>query len=127
MSSSTQSVSPEAFPVPVQAFFAAMNDHDADALVALFPEDGMVNDIQREFWGPESIRRWVEKEITGVKVVAARITEAKEHYGDVIVSAAMDGEYDKTKVPDPLILTYYFTLSGDRIARLFISGNKPGY
>lgn len=125
--SSNESVSLEAYPAPVRAFFAAMDEHDADALVAQFPEDGLVNDIQREFWGPESIRRWVEKEITAVKVVAVRFTEAREHYGDVIVSAAMDGDYDKTNVPDPLILTHYFTLNGDKIVRLMIGRNKPGY
>jgi hypothetical protein len=47
--------------------------------------------------------------------------------GSWIISAAVDGEYDKTGLPDPLILTYYFTLAGDQIASLIIVGNKPGY
>ncbi|MFD8340147.1 nuclear transport factor 2 family protein [Streptomyces solisilvae] len=115
------------FPAPVREYFAAMNAFGSDALVALFPEDGLVNDIQREFWGPQSIKRWAEREITGDKVVAAKFTEVKPHYGDVIVSAEIDGEYDKTGLPDPLVLTFYFTLCGDKIARLIIIGNKPGY
>ncbi|MEU1600311.1 nuclear transport factor 2 family protein [Streptomyces sp. NPDC005708] len=125
--STTDSANPETFPPPVWQYFAAMNAFDSDALVALFPEDGLVNDIRREFWGPASIRRWVEREITGDKVVATRYTEVKEHYGDVIVSAVVDGEYDKTGVPDPLVLTFYFTLRGEKIARLIIIGNNPGY
>src|SRR5579871_4255713 len=112
------SISPETFPAPVREYFAALNAFDTDAIVALFPEDGLVNDSRREFPGPASIRRWAEKEITGDKVVATEFTDAREHYGDAIVSAVIDGEYDKTNVPDPLVLTFYFTLSGKKIARL---------
>jgi hypothetical protein len=54
-------------------------------------------------------------------------TDARPHHGDFIVSAAVDGDYDKTGLPDPLILTFYFSLAGDKISRLIIAGNKPGY
>ena len=36
-----------------------------------------------------------------------------------------DGEYDKTGLPDPLVLTYYFTVRDDRIVRLIIIRNQP--
>jgi hypothetical protein len=39
----------------------------------------------------------------------------------------VDGDYDKTGLPDPLVLTFYFSLDGGKISRLIISGNKPGY
>ena len=37
----------------------------------------------------------------------------------------MDGLYDKTGLPDPLILTHYFTVRDDRIIRLFVIRNEP--
>jgi hypothetical protein len=43
----------------------------------------------------------------------------------VIVHAVTDGEYDKTGLPDPLVLTYYFTVRGDRIVQLIIIRNEP--
>jgi hypothetical protein len=43
----------------------------------------------------------------------------------VAVAAKVDGNYDKTNLPDPLILSFYFTLSGDKIATLIIVFNKP--
>jgi hypothetical protein len=52
-------------------------------------------------------------------------TTTAEHYGEVIVHAVTDGEYDKTGLPDPLVLTYYFTVRGDRIVRLIIIRNEP--
>jgi hypothetical protein len=114
-------------PATVRTFFDAMNRHDTAGMVALFPDDGLINDIQREFWGPASISRFIDREITGVNVVATKVVESKEHHGDHIVSAEIDGDYDKTGVPHPLILTFYFSLAGGSISRLIILGNKPGY
>lgn len=112
---------------PVAAYFEAMNRFDTDALLATFTDDALVNDIQREFGNSASIRRWADKEIIGDKVVAKTFREVRAHHGDVIVTAVMDGEYDKTNLPAELELTFYFSLDGDKIARLIILHNKPGY
>lgn len=94
---------------------------------ALFPADGLINDAQRDFWGRAAITRLLDREISDDKVVTTRVVESKEHYGDYIVSVEVDGEYDKTGLPDPLILTFSFSLAGDAISRLIILANKPGY
>jgi hypothetical protein len=67
------------------------------------------------------------KESVGDHVATTDFTDVKEHHGSWILSAAIDGEYDKTGLPDPVILTYYFTLDGGKIASLIIVANKPGY
>jgi hypothetical protein len=36
------------------------------------------------------------------------VSEVREHYGDFVVDAKMDGEYETTDLPNPLILTHYF-------------------
>jgi len=36
----------------------------------------------------------------------------------------MDGTYDKTGLPDPLILSFYFSLRGDQITQLIILRNQ---
>jgi hypothetical protein len=64
------------------------------------------------------------REVIGDKVTMD-VTAASEHQGDVIVNAAMDGRYDKTGLPDPLILTHYFTVSDGRIVRLIIIRDEP--
>lgn len=121
------SVSLDTMPAPVRDYFTAMNALDSAGMVAPFTTDGLVNDIQREFWGPEAIKRWADRESIGDKVVWTSFPDASTHHGDYIISAAVDGEYDKTGLPDPLILTYYFSLENDKITRLIIIGNKPGY
>lgn len=37
---------------------------------------------------------------------------------------SMDGLYDKTGLPDPLVLTHYFTVRDDRIVRLITILNE---
>ena len=106
----------------VAELFAAINAFDTDAIMATFSEDALVNDVRREFWGTEEIRRWVERELVGDKVVV-EVTDAVEHDGLTIVRGVYDGEYDKTGLPDPLILTHYLTVAHGKIANLIIINN----
>jgi hypothetical protein len=111
-------------PTPVQGYITAGNAFDTDAMAEVFAADALVNDDRREFWGRDAIRAWIDREVVGAKVTMA-VTATEEHYGDVIVHAALDGEFDKTGLPDPLILTHYFTVRDDHIVRLMIIRNQP--
>ena len=111
-------------PHPVAAYIQATNDHDSAAFLASFTEDALVNDVQREFWGKAAIGKWAEREIFGAEVTM-EVVRAVDHYGEAIVTAKLDGTYDKTGLPDPLLLTFYFTLRGDKITKLIILLNKP--
>ena len=110
---------------PVLAeFSAAVNAFDEDAIVATFASDALVNDVHREFWGREAIRRWVAREIVGDRVTVA-VTEVLDNHGDTITRGRYDGDYDKTNLPDPLILTHYFTVRDGTIVTLIIIPNTP--
>jgi hypothetical protein len=109
----------------IAQYIAAVNAFDTDAIVSTFAEDAFVNDVHREFWGIDAIRRWVEKEIVGDKVTI-EVRGVIEHYGDQIVRGTYDGEYDKTNLPPgDLILTNYFTVRDGKIASLIIIPNTP--
>lgn len=114
----------QALPKPITEYIEASNTFDGDRLIAAFAPDALVNDARREFWGVDSIKRWSEREIIGDKVTM-EVSNCVEHYGDVIVSALMDGEYDKTNLPDEVVLTHYFTVRDDKIATLIIIRNTP--
>src|SRR5579863_9456802 len=105
---------------------AAINAHDEDAIVATFADDAFVNDVHREFWGSDAIRRWVAREIVGDKVTL-EVTEVIDHDGETIVRARYDGEYDKTDLPDELILTNYFTVRDGKILSLIVIHNTRAY
>ena len=102
----------------------AVNAFDTDAIVATFAEDAYVNDNRREIVGIKAVRRWVEKEMVGDKVTI-EVREVLDHYGDTIVRGAYDGEYDKTNLPEELILSNYFSVRNGKIVRLVIIFNQP--
>lgn len=102
----------------------AINAFDTGAIVATFAEDAYVNDNRREIVGINAIRRWVEKEIVGDKVTI-EVREVLDHYGEIIVRGAYDGEYDKTNLPKELILTNYFSVRDGKIVSLVIIFNQP--
>lgn len=117
---------PDAAPVlpdPVAAYVAATNSFDAQALIACFADGALVNDQLREYWGIDAIKAWAEREIVGAKVTMD-VLKFVEHFGDAIVTAAVDGDYDKTGLPGPLVLAFYFVLREGKIARLIILNNR---
>ena len=111
-------------PPVVAAHIAAVNAHDEDAVVATFAAGALVNDAHREFWGTEAIRSWVAREMTGDRVTID-VTEVIEHHGDTIVRGRYDGTFDKTNLPEELILTNYFTVRDGKIASLIVIHNTP--
>jgi hypothetical protein len=108
----------------VAEHLAAVNAFDEDAIVATFADDALVNDARREFWGTEAIRRWVAREIVGDHVTI-EVTEVIDHYGDTIVRGRYDGTFDKTNLPDELILTNYFTVRDGKIISLIVTRTTP--
>jgi ketosteroid isomerase-like protein len=110
-------------PAPVLAYIKATNSFDLDACVAAFADDALVNDQQREYVGRGAIREWAAREIVGDRVTMF-VTKAMRRGDDAVVTADIDGDYDKTGLPAPLTLTFYFSVRGDRIVQLIILRNK---
>jgi hypothetical protein len=54
------------------------------------------------------------------------VTTVINHYGNFIVTANVEGDYDKRGLPDPLVLAFYFTAQSDLIVQLIILRNRSG-
>src|SRR6202008_5069881 len=105
----------------------ALNAAATDRAVARVAEDAYVNDNRREFVGIDAIRRWVAKEMVGDKVTID-VREVLDHYGDTVVRGAYDGTFDRTNLPDEIVLTNYFSVRDGKIVSLAIIFNQPaGY
>ena len=103
---------------------AAVNAADLDAIMATFTPDALVNDARREFRGTDAIRRWAAKEMVGDRI-SIEVTEVLDHYGATIVRGRYDGAFDRSTLPDELILTNYCTVSGGKIVSLIVIRNVP--
>ena len=102
----------------------AVNAGDTDRAVATFAEDAYVNDNRREFVGIDAIRRWVTKEMVGDKVTID-MRDVLDHYGDTVVRGTYDGTFDRTNLPDEIVLTNYFSVRDGQIVSLAIVFNQP--
>ena len=111
-------------PAIVAEHIAAVNAFDTDRIVATFTPDAFVNDNRREIWRADAIRAFMAKEFVGDHVTM-EVVEVIDHYGDIIVRARYDGTYDKTNLPDELILTNYFTVRDGKIVNLIVIRNTP--
>jgi SnoaL-like domain len=117
-------VSTELLPPVIAEHLAAVNAFDEDRVVATFAADALVNDDHREFRGTSAIRKWVAQETVGDHVTID-VIEAIQHHGTIVVRGRYDGDYDKTNLPDELILTNYFQVDKGKIVTLMIIHNGP--
>lgn len=108
----------------VAEHIAAMNTHDLDAIMTTFAEDAYVNDARREFVGAHAIGRWAAKELVGDNV-SIDVREVLDHHGDTIVRGAYDGEFDKSSLPDEIVLSNYFGVRDGKIVSLIVVFNQP--
>lgn len=105
----------------------AINALDIDAATATFADDAYVNDNRREFVGIDAIRRWITKEIVGDRI-NIDVREVLDHDSDTIVRGAYNGTFDRTNLPDELVLTNYFSVRNRKIVSLVVIFNQPaGY
>lgn len=125
----SQAPSPKALipelPPSVAAYVRATNTGDLDALLATFVDDALVNDQLIDYWGKEAIAAWAARDIIGERLTL-EIVKTVRHYGHSIVTAHVDGSFDKRGLPDPLVLAFYFSSYDDKIVQLIILRNQSG-
>jgi hypothetical protein len=118
-------IGPGNLPPSVAAYIRATNLCDLEALLSAFVDDAIVNDQLVDYWGKDAIAIWAIRDIIGERLVI-EVVKIVPHYGHSIVTAHIDGTFDKRGLPDPLVLTFYFSLSDDKIVQPIILRNYSG-
>lgn len=104
-------------PEPIQNYLRAIHAADAAAFQACFAPEAVVRDIGREMRGREAITEWARQEIFAVNVTL-EVLGAAEAGGQVLVTVKVDGTFDRTGLPDPLVMDHGFTIADDQITAL---------
>jgi hypothetical protein len=112
-------------PKSVAAYIRATNLCDLDALLATFADDALVNDQLIDYWGKEAIAAWATRDIIGERLTL-KVVKVVQHYEHSIVTAHVDGLFDKRGLPDPLVLAFYFSPYDNKIVQLIILRNQSG-
>ena len=103
-------------PPMASAYVRSINNHDAAAFIALFADDALVNDAGREFRGLAAIKAWSESDIF-VPQVTLEVRDVAERDGEIVVTTKVDGNFDRTGLPDPVIIDHHIR-GRDKIAAL---------
>ena len=84
--------------------------------MATFAEDALVNDQLRDYWESFNTERGQAR--FDYDELTMSVTKVIDHYGNFIVTANIDGHYDKRGRLDPLALALLFhrSLVIDRLA-----------
>jgi hypothetical protein len=104
-------------PTLIEEYIRAVNSHDVASYISLFADNAVVQDINREFRGAAAIKAWSDREIFDVTVTLEVIDFANRD-GEAVITAKVDGTFDRTGLPDPLFIAHYFAIKNDKIVRL---------
>lgn len=122
---SHDAIAPLALPSSVASYIDATNDGHLDKLLASFVDDALVNDQLVDYWGKGAIREWALRDVIGERMTL-KVIKAIQHYSHLIIIAHVDGAFDKRGLPDPLTLSFYFSLFNNKIVQLIILRNQAG-
>lgn len=102
-------------PSIVNEYFEADSRHDADALLAVFAVDAVVEDEHARHCGTDAIREWWSAAKKATQYRAAPVESTSD--GDrALIRASVSGRF----AGSPVMLTHAFTIKDDRIVRLEI-------
>jgi hypothetical protein len=127
MSDDTKHAEPRDFrpelPEPVSTFVRATNEGRLDVLLAAFADEALVNDQLREYWNKDAIARWAAEDVIRerLRIIPISVISGNDQ---VAVTARVDGDFDKRGLPDPLVVSFYFSVRQAKIVQLVILRNE---
>lgn len=104
---------------PIATYLRAVNTGAREDFSASFADDAVVVDVNRELRGPDAIAAWAAADIFAAQV-QFDVLGVTERQGRTIVTVKVDGTFDRTGLPDPLVMNHAFTLADGKIAELRI-------
>ena len=106
-------------PAPIVNYLRAVNAGAPEDFPASFADDAVVVDVNRELRGLDAIVAWAGTDIFGAHV-HFDVLEVTERQGRTIVSVKIDGTFDRTGLPDPLVMSHEFKVARGKITELRI-------
>ena len=104
-------------PPPIADFVKAVNEHSSEAFLAVFAANAVITDDAHKYQGIAAIKDWDDEKNIGANITMNPI-EIAEGDGKTVLTAEMDGNFDKTGLPDPFLMDLYFTHDENLISAL---------
>ncbi|WEX90893.1 hypothetical protein PZN02_004471 [Sinorhizobium garamanticum] len=103
----------------VQAFVAAVNDGSLPDVINAFLSDAIVNDQLVEYEGHHAIGVWARNDLLAQRTRMS-VIRCRTRPTGVVLTVEMTGDFDGLGLPEPLVLSCYFSLSDRKIDQLII-------
>jgi hypothetical protein len=104
-------------PTPAESYIRATNSHNAAAFHGLFADNALVDDNGREFRGLDAIKEWSNREIFAAQVTL-EVIDIADREGETVITTKVDGNFDRTGLPDPVIIDHHITAASGKIVAL---------
>jgi ketosteroid isomerase-like protein len=105
---------------PVETYFSASNMPNPEAFISVFSDDAIVIDAGQKYEGIDAIKEWSENHHFSSTLILTA-TDFVQGFYKTRVTAKVDGDFDKSQLPAPLLLDFDFTVDGDKIKKLITS------
>ncbi len=106
-------------PQVIKHFIMSSNKPDPAGFVNCFAEGAVAIDEGKAMHGKDAIKNWSDNYHFSAHVSLNPIKVMNNEH-QVIVTCKLDGDYDKTGLPDPLLLNYHFEIKDNKITYLLI-------
>lgn len=107
-------------PKSIEDFIEATNHHNSNALLAVLSDTAVLTDEGHDYRGIAEIKKWSEEKLIGANVILDPIRIVERGGRTIIVTAKVDGSFDKTGLPDPFQMDFHFTIDSNKVAALSI-------
>ena len=98
-------------PWPIASYLRAVNTGAKEEFPASFADDAVVVDVNRELRGLDAITAWAAPTSSRLTCTSTFWT-VTERPGRTIVRVKIDGTFDRTGLPDPLVMNHEFRAEG---------------
>jgi len=101
----------------IAGYLTATNRHDPAAFLGCFAEGAVVDDAGRVWCGIDAIRGWSEREIftPNVQLEVIAVVVLRD---ETVLTTRVEGDFDRTGLPDPVVIEHRIALAGDKISSL---------
>jgi hypothetical protein len=106
-------------PEPIAAFLEAIKKHDSERLLASIADTALIHDEGQDYRGLKEIKKWSDEKVFAPKVTLNPISMNLRD-DKTIVTMKVEGNFDKTGLPDPLLLDFHFVIDATEVTALSI-------
>jgi alkyl hydroperoxide reductase subunit AhpF len=104
---------------PIARYVHAVNSGSQADFSTSFASDAVVVDVDRQLRGIDAITAWASTDIFGAEV-RFDVLDVSQRQGRTIVTVRIDGTFDRTGLPNPLVMRHEFGVAEGKIAELRI-------